>query len=105
MVRALTTLRDFEARVLSLAILPWLPLMAGGGDLLFAEQETDLDRRAGYGQLTLVFAELTPGLVNWQRGLEGWQMRESELLTQWLDKGLDAVKTRLANPGRRRTCE
>src|SRR5262249_34290475 len=32
-----------------------------------------------YGYIALVFAELIPELVNWQRGLEGWQMRESQL--------------------------
>src|SRR5262249_33636554 len=41
-------------------------------------REPDVEKRAAYRYFALEFAELTPALVNWQRHLEGWEMRESQ---------------------------
>jgi hypothetical protein len=30
-----------------------------------------------------MFAELIQGLVDWQRNLEGWNVRESQLVLEW----------------------
>jgi hypothetical protein len=43
-----------------------------------AGREPDVEKRALYRSFALEFAELIPELVNWQRGLEGWEMRESQ---------------------------
>jgi hypothetical protein len=43
-----------------------------------AGREPDVETRAAYRHFALEFAELIPELVNWQRGLEGWEVRESQ---------------------------
>src|SRR5262249_43715869 len=70
---AAKTLKEIAERRLDLSVLPWLPLMAGGGETGFieewkkvAEAETDLERRGRYRDWALVFAELSKRLVNWQ---------------------------------------
>jgi hypothetical protein len=91
---ATATLALIESGALALCVLPWVVLMSGGGDLAvierwkqLAEREPDLDRRAAYRAFALVFAELIPGLVNWQRSLEGWEMRESQYLKSFEARG------------------
>jgi hypothetical protein len=68
--------------------------MRGGGDPVLierwkrmVEREPDVEKRAKYRAFALVFAELIPELVNWQRALEGWQMRESQYLKSFEDRG------------------
>jgi hypothetical protein len=115
---ASATLADIVAGRTARCILPWLVLMRGGGDPEFierwkqaAEQEPDVQLRSTYGWLALVFAELTPTLVNWQRALEGWNMRESQLVNsvrrearqEGVVEGrrsalLEVVQARLADP-------
>jgi hypothetical protein len=59
----------------------------------------------------LVFAELSKQLVNWQKGLEGWMMQESQVINGWIRTGevkgelnkargdvLRLVRRRLADP-------
>jgi hypothetical protein len=74
-----------EAGEVALCILPLVVLMRGGGEpqaierwKRLAEREPDVEKRAAYRHFALEFAELTPELVNWQRGLEGWEVRESQ---------------------------
>jgi hypothetical protein len=88
------TLTEIAAGRVGLSILPWLPLMAGGGEPALiaewkqvAQREPDAQRRALYRDLALVFAELTPELVHWQRALEGWEMKESQYIRGWLNEG------------------
>jgi hypothetical protein len=108
------TLQGIEGGQTARCILPWIPLMAGGGDpgliarwKQAAEGEPDEERRAVYGDLARTFAELTPALVAWQQALEGWQMRESQFLKGYIERGklqgwreavLDLISPRLANP-------
>ena len=49
--------------------------------------------------LALVFAELTTGLLAWQRGLEGWNMRESRVILGWKREGIaeGSLGTKRAN--------
>src|SRR5207249_1039749 len=70
-------LAEIAAGVTGLCLLPWVPLMAGGGDPVLIEEwkrlaltEPDLERRRTYCGLALVFAELARELVNWQQALE-----------------------------------
>jgi len=88
------TLTDIAEGRVGVSILPWLPLMAGGGEPALIEEwkqvalrEPDAGRRATYRDMALVFAELTRELINWQRGLEGWEMKESQYIKGWLNQG------------------
>jgi hypothetical protein len=88
------TLTDIAEGRAGLSILPWLPLLAGGGEPALIEEwkqvalrEPDVGRRATYRDMALVFAELTRELVNWQRALEGWEMKESQYIKGWLNEG------------------
>jgi hypothetical protein len=91
---ATDTLALIERGELALSILPWVVLMRGGGDPATIERwkqlaswEPDVDKRALYRSFALVFAELIPELVNWQRLLEGWEVRESQYLKSFEDRG------------------
>jgi hypothetical protein len=88
------TLTDIADGRVGLSILPWIPMMAGGGEPALieewkqvAQREPDAQRRATYRDFALVFAELTRELVNWQRALEGWEMKESQYIKGWLNEG------------------
>ncbi len=90
---AADTLARIESGELTQSILPWVVLMRGGGESSLierwkaaAEREADVERRALYRSFALVFAELIPELVNWQRHLEGWNVRESQYLKSYEEK-------------------
>lgn len=102
---AATTLADIAAGRLGFVVLAFVPLMTGGGDLALIEEwkraalrEPDAGRRALYRDLALVFAELAKELVNWQRGLEGFEMQESTVVQGWINRGVqkEAVSARRA---------
>jgi len=70
-------------------------------------REPDVEKRAAYCAFALVFAELIPELVNWQRHLEGWQVRESQYLKSFEARGevkraraylLEGLQVRLDSP-------
>jgi hypothetical protein len=91
---AADTLARIESGELALCILPWVVLMRGGGEPSLIERwkelsgrEPDVEKRVAYRAFALVFAELIPELVNWQRGLEGWEVRESQYLKSFEDRG------------------
>ncbi len=82
---AADTLARIGSGELALCILPWVVLMRGGGEPQMIERwkqlaagEPDVEKRAAYRYFALVFAELIPQQVNWQRHLEGWEVRESQ---------------------------
>lgn len=88
------TLTDIAEGRLGWSILPWLPLMAGGGEPALIEEWKQValrvpaaQRRAAFRDQALVFAELTRELINWQRALEGWEMKESQYIRGWLNEG------------------
>jgi hypothetical protein len=83
---AAETLALIETGEVRLCVLPWVVLIRGGGEpqnidrwKLLASGETDPEKRAAYRFFALTFAELIPELVNWQRQLEGWEVRETQL--------------------------
>ena len=87
---AAATLRDIEMEKFGRCILPWIPLMHGGGDLGTIEEwkrvaglEPDGRLRSIYAALALVFAELAGRKVEWKQALEGWNMRQSMVITEW----------------------
>ncbi|AWM35750.1 hypothetical protein GobsT_65570 [Gemmata obscuriglobus] len=79
-----------EAGASGRSVLPWLPLMAGGGEgtiierwKRLAEQEPSSRRRSELGGLALVFAEAAGCRENWELGLKGWNVRESAVVNGW----------------------
>ncbi len=93
---AAATLTAIEQGELGLCVLPWVPLMSGGGrpELIerwkqVAEKEPNEERRRRFRDWALVLAELTKELLNWQRGLEGWMVRESQIINGWKKEGRD----------------
>jgi hypothetical protein len=64
--------------------------MRGGAEVVIIEQwkqlalaEPDARRRADYGGLALVFAELTDCRPQWKRALEGWNVEQSQQVLEW----------------------
>jgi hypothetical protein len=90
---AAVTLAEIAAGRIGRCILPFLPLMRGGTEADNIEQwkrlaaaEPDSKRRADYGGLALVFAELTAGGLAWQQALEGWNVEQSQQVLEWQAK-------------------
>jgi hypothetical protein len=82
---AADTLGLIETGEIPRCVLPWVVLMRGAGEPALIElwkklvgAESDAEKRAAYRHFALEFAELTPDLINWQRHLEGWEVRESQ---------------------------
>jgi hypothetical protein len=77
-----------EGRV-ARCLLPWIPLMWGGAEAGIIEQWKPLAlaepdaRRADYGGLALVFAELTDCRPQWKKALEGWNVEQSRQVLEW----------------------
>jgi hypothetical protein len=76
------------------SVLMWIPLMTGGGEdaiiarwLELATAEPDGRRRSEYGGLALVFAEAAGCQQAWRRGLRGWNVRESQVVNEWINEG------------------
>lgn len=84
------TLRGIAAGTLSRCLLPFIPLMHGGGEAgtiaeweRLAARDPDGTRRADYAGLALVFAELTKCHPAWQQALEGWNVEISQQVLEW----------------------
>jgi hypothetical protein len=91
---AASALEAIAAGQLSWGMLFWLPLMAGGGEESAVARwkevsATVLDRRmrGNLVGIALVFAELAGCGPAWQRGLEGWEMTESQVVNGWIRQG------------------
>ena len=96
---AATTLDEIAAGQTSRCLLCWISLMRGGGEpgimerwKLVASLEPDPSRRAIYGAIVLVFAELTKVSAQWRSSLEGWNMRESTIVAEWKAEGITETK-------------
>lgn len=84
------TLDRIEAGELSRGVLPWVPLMAGGGEeanvkrwVRLAEHEPNEGLRRDWGGLVKVFADRVGCLGVWQKALEGWGMWKSQVIEEW----------------------
>jgi hypothetical protein len=87
---AAATLAGIEAGRLGRGLLPWIPLLHGGAEAGIIAQwkdlaaaEPDMRRRADYGGLALVFAELAGCWLAWKRALEGWNVEVSQQVLEW----------------------
>jgi hypothetical protein len=83
------TLRRIQAKQLDRCILPWIPLMRGGGDpriirwwRRLAEAEPDERLRRQYAGLALVFAGLVGHEPAWRQALEGLNMLRSKVMDE-----------------------
>ncbi len=92
---ALATVEAVASGQGSWGLLFWLPLMAGGGDgAIFGRWKevvtaTVPDRRVrgNLAGVALIFAELVGRRVEWKRGLEGFEMTESQVVNEWMSQG------------------
>jgi hypothetical protein len=91
---AALSLERIDAGEYSLCLLCWISLMRGGADPAIIERwrevarnEPDDSLRATYGAIVILFAELTDCVPQWQLGLEGWNMRESNVVAEWKAEG------------------
>jgi hypothetical protein len=91
---AAATLERIAQGAIARCILPWIPLMAGGGEdgiiktwKRLAEQEPNAQFRSDYAALALVFAELADCAEVWKRDLEGWNMIQSKQILEWENAG------------------
>ncbi len=58
-----------------------------------AQGEIDERRKALYGSLSLVFADLADRKAIWEEGLRGWNMRESTVVNEWKNEGKAEERT------------
>jgi hypothetical protein len=87
-------LSAIESGARSRSLLPWIPLMSGGGDAdtidrwkALAETEPDRRRKAEYGGIALIFAERAGHKDIWKQKLEGWNVEESTVVNEWMAIG------------------
>jgi len=79
----------------SWGMLFWVPLMRGGNTdavitrwkEVVTQQVEDKRRRGDLADIALVFAELTRCVPAWRRGLEGFEMTESQVVNEWVNRG------------------
>lgn len=88
------TVSRIERAELSRALLPWVPLMRGGGAVTIIERwkgvallEPDHRRRSELAGLALVFAEASDVRPMWEAELKGWNVRESQVVNGWIAEG------------------
>ena len=74
-------------------MLPFIPLMQGGGEsgiiakwLDLAGAEPDARRRGDYGGLALVFAEAAGCSDAWKIALKEWNVIQSKQVAEWQDQ-------------------
>ena len=104
---AATTLADIGMGRTTRWLLPWIPLMQGGGRTAIIEQwkqaalaEPDPEARATLAGLALVFGELAKRARAWQAGLRGWDMRTSRIVEAWREEGREEGRAEGREEGR-----
>jgi hypothetical protein len=90
---AAETLKRIASEELARCVLPWIPLMRGGAEMVILEEwkrialsEPDAKRRADFGGLALVFAELAGRRDVWRQTLEDWNVQVSQQVLEWQAK-------------------
>ena len=101
------TLKQIEQGALSRCVLTWISLMAGGGERETIERwmqqgllEPDNCARSDYAALAVVFASAAKRKVEWQTALEGWNMTESPVVTEWIEQGVAKGRAQGLSQGR-----
>jgi hypothetical protein len=76
-------------------MLFWVPLMVGSQDAaviarwreVVAQVVADRRVRGNLAGIARVFAELVGRRIEWNRGLEGFEMTESQVVNEWISQG------------------
>jgi hypothetical protein len=96
---ATTQLASVEAEQVSWGMLFWVPLMAGADDetviahwCKLALAVEDRRRRGDLGKIALVFAELIGRYAAWAKGLEGYDMTESNVVNRWIEEACSQAR-------------
>ncbi len=91
---AATILAEIAAGTTARCLLPWIPLMQGGGEASIMERwkelalaEPDEKRRGEYAGLALVFADAADCKPAWKEALKGWNMKQSPQVLEWMAEG------------------
>ena len=92
---AAATLEAVAGGQASWGMLFWVPLMIAGKDVaviarwkeVVAQVVPDRRTRGNLAGIALVFAELLGRRVEWDRGLEGFEMTESQVVNEWISQG------------------
>ncbi len=92
---ATATLDAVAGGSLSWGMLFWVPLMGDGRDGgviarwkdVVAQVVADRRVRGNLAGITRVFAELVGRRIEWNRGLEGFDMTESQVVNEWISQG------------------
>jgi hypothetical protein len=90
------TLEAVASGSLSWGMLFWMPLEAEGQqDAVIArwrevvvQRVADRRTRGNLAGIALVFAELVGRGAEWRRGLEGFEMTESQVVNEWISQGM-----------------
>jgi hypothetical protein len=87
---AAATLDGIAAGRISRALLPWIPLMTGGGEAGIIQKRVELAKaeqnervRADYGGLVVVFAEAAGREAVWREAMKEWNMVESPFIKEF----------------------
>jgi hypothetical protein len=90
---AAETLARIASGEVARCVLPWIPLMRGGAETGILEEwkrlalsEPDVKRRADFGGLAVVFAELAGRRDVWRHALEDWNVQVSLQVLEWQAK-------------------
>jgi hypothetical protein len=71
----------------------WVPLLGGGDPAVvqewvrLASAEPNEQRRSEYAGVAMVFAEWAGHRAAWQHALEGFNVRQLEIVREWRDEG------------------
>jgi hypothetical protein len=92
---AAATLERIASGTTARCLRCWISLMRGGTEPGIMERWKEIARdepegrlRADYAAIATLFAELTDCVPQWQKGLEGWDMRESTVVAEWMAEGI-----------------
>ena len=87
-------LTAIEASTRPRTLLPWIPLMTGGGESAIiqrwkqaAEAEPDMRQRANFAAPALALSEVAGRKATWAKALEGWNVQRSTFVDEWLEQG------------------
>jgi hypothetical protein len=97
------TLTGVATGSLPQALLAWVALMARANTpevvqewRRLVEAKVDEHQRPAYGAVALVFADLAGCLAVWKTGLEGWNVKTSQIVEEWKAEGqLQASRAKL----------
>jgi hypothetical protein len=92
---ASTAIEAVASGQISWGMLFWVALMADGGDdaniarwkEVVVQIVQDRRIRGNLAGIALVFAELAGRRIEWKRGLEGFEMTESQVVNEWISQG------------------